>query len=109
MNSGYLQTIIRQGEGVSVEFKESRKKLNKDVFETVCAFLNRHGGHMFLGVDDDGEILGVSEESISNIVNSIVTQANNPEKISPPVYVAPEIVEISGRKIVYTYIPELRI
>lgn len=28
---------------MTVEFKQSHKKLNKDVFESVCAFLNRNG------------------------------------------------------------------
>lgn len=27
-----------------VEFKQSKSKLNKDVYESVCAFLNRNGG-----------------------------------------------------------------
>jgi hypothetical protein len=46
-----LSEIISGGEGLTVEFKQSRTKLNRDVFETVCAFLNRNGGHLFLGVE----------------------------------------------------------
>jgi len=57
--------IISKGEGIKVEFKESKNKLNKDVYDTVCAFLNRSGGEIFLGVKDNGEILGVGPESIS--------------------------------------------
>ena len=44
-----LTEIINSGESLTVEFKQSRSKLNRDVFETVCAFLNRNGGHLFLG------------------------------------------------------------
>ena len=36
--------LITSGEGLTVEFKESKNKLNRDVFETVCSFLNRQGG-----------------------------------------------------------------
>ena len=43
-----------------VEFKQSKTKLNRDVFESVCAFLNRNGGHLFLGVNDAGSIVEVS-------------------------------------------------
>ncbi|WP_427337977.1 AlbA family DNA-binding domain-containing protein [Caloranaerobacter sp. DY30410] len=38
--------ILQNGENINVEFKESKSKLNKDVFETVCAFLNRNGGEL---------------------------------------------------------------
>jgi ATP-dependent DNA helicase RecG len=34
-----ISDIISGGEGLTVEFKQSRSKLNRDVFETVCAFL----------------------------------------------------------------------
>ena len=33
-----LSGNIRPGEKINVEFKESRTNLNKDVFESVCAF-----------------------------------------------------------------------
>lgn len=44
-----LKKIISSGESITVEFKESKKKINKDVYDSVCAFLNRHGGIYFLG------------------------------------------------------------
>ncbi|WP_081428216.1 AlbA family DNA-binding domain-containing protein [Chlorobium phaeobacteroides] len=44
-----IQELIRQGEGISVEFKTCRNKINRDVYETVCAFLNRHGGTIVIG------------------------------------------------------------
>ena len=54
-----LLELIRGGENITVEFKKSRTEVTKDVYETVCAFSNRDGGHIFLGVKDNGEILGV--------------------------------------------------
>jgi ATP-dependent DNA helicase RecG len=41
--------LIREGEGLTLEFKECRNTLNRDVYESVCAFLNRHGGTLLLG------------------------------------------------------------
>ena len=55
-----LKKIIRSGESITVEFKESKNKLNKDVYDSVCAFLNRFGGKLFLGVNDSGEITGIN-------------------------------------------------
>lgn len=36
-----IRSLIAKGEGINIEFKESRSELNKDLFESVCAFLNR--------------------------------------------------------------------
>ena len=43
-----LQKIIEKGEGVTVQFKEAKKKLPVTLFESVCSMLNRNGGHFFL-------------------------------------------------------------
>ena len=60
-----LLNIINEGEGVTTEFKEASNKLPRNLFETVCAFLNRNGGNIFLGVSDNGEITGVNTEKIN--------------------------------------------
>ena len=49
-NERQLIKLIRKGEGINLEFKACRNQLNRDVYETVCAFLNRHGGTILLGV-----------------------------------------------------------
>jgi ATP-dependent DNA helicase RecG len=58
-----IKSIIKQGEGWNIEFKKTRDSLSRSLFETVCAFLNRKGGHILLGVKDNGAVEGVSEES----------------------------------------------
>jgi len=59
-----LLNIIKNGEGISTEFKETNNKLPKSLFETVCAFLNRFGGFIFLGIKDDGSIIGVDKDKL---------------------------------------------
>jgi predicted HTH transcriptional regulator len=49
-----LNSVIKQGEGINIEFKECKNKLSNEVFETVCAFLNRFGGELLLGVNKLG-------------------------------------------------------
>ncbi len=39
-----LHLLLAEREGINLEFKTCRNKINWDVYETVCAFLNRHGG-----------------------------------------------------------------
>ena len=106
MYSDQLQQIIQKGEGITVEFKTSKNKLNKNSFETICAFLNRQGGHLLLGVEDNGIVSGVEEEAVQMIVDSIVTNANNPQKLSPPYYLSPHVVKVNGRNVIVVYVPE---
>lgn len=62
-----LLNIIKKGEGIHTEFKLANNGLPKNLFETVCAFLNREGGYIFLGVDDDKKIVGIPKEKISKL------------------------------------------
>ena len=101
-----IKAIIRQGEGVRIEFKECNTTLNKDVYETVCAFLNRSGGELLLGVRDDGVITGIDPEYIHQIKNDFSTAVNNPQKISPSFYLSLDEAVIDGKTILYIYIPE---
>ena len=94
-----IKSIISSGESLSVEFKESKAKLNKDVYETVCAFSNRAGGDIFLGVKDDGMITGVDEEAIESIKKDFVTTINNSQKLSPPLYLNIQTIDIENKKI----------
>ncbi len=45
-----IEDIIDKGEGISVEFKKATHKLPDSLFETLCAFLNRNGGIVILGL-----------------------------------------------------------
>ncbi len=101
-----LKDILLKGESVEVEFKTSQFELNKDTFETICAFLNRMGGHLLLGVRNDGTAEGVMEGCVQDIVTNIVTNANNPQKLSPPFYLSTQVIEYEGKKVIYVYVPE---
>jgi ATP-dependent DNA helicase RecG len=106
MTSQQLQLIIQEGENTSVELKTSKDKLNKDVFESICAFLNRRGGHLILGVNDKKEIAGVSENAIQHILDTLAKNANNPQKLNPPYYLSPEVLTIEDKKVIVVYVPE---
>lgn len=101
-----LQTLIDQGEGVNVEFKTSSIALNKDAFDSICGFLNRSGGHLILGVQDDGTVNGVQADKVQGIIDGLVANANNPQKLSPPYYVSPEVLDMNGKKVIVVYVPE---
>lgn len=106
MNSQQLQHIIQQGESITVEFKTSKEKLNKDAFDSICAFLNRRGGYLILGVNDKKEVTGVDADAVQGILDTLAVNANNPQKLNPPYYLSPEVIEIEGKKVIVVYVPE---
>ncbi|MBB3066006.1 GmrSD restriction endonuclease domain-containing protein [Limibacillus halophilus] len=64
-----LEEMIAEGEGEELEFKSSlrwdfvegsvNKKLEDVVVKTIAAFANGQGGTLLIGVQDDGEVLGL--------------------------------------------------
>lgn len=102
-----IEKLITSGEKIDVEFKQSENKLNKDVYESVCSFNNRDGGHIILGVmDKTKEICGVNPEKIDKIKKDFTTAINNSNKINPPMYLVPEEFKIDGKVIIYIRVPE---
>jgi ATP-dependent DNA helicase RecG len=106
MTRDKLKKILQNGEGIEIEFKTSQFELNRDAFESICAFLNRKGGHLLLGVKNDGTVEGVIEGCVKDIVNNIVTNANNPQKLRPPFYLSTQVIDYEGKKVIYVYVPE---
>ena len=63
---------ISKGESQTIEFKETlswdtrtkkkEKWLEDVVIKTIFGFLNTHGGRLLIGISDDKEIIGISEE-----------------------------------------------
>ena len=101
-----IRRLIKTGEKIDVEFKESRVALNKDVFDTVCSFSNRNGGHIFLGVNDQKEIVGVKEDKVDKIIKDFTNSINSPQKLYPPLYLIPEVFDIDDKKVIYIRVPE---
>lgn len=107
MTINELRKLIETGEKIDIEFKKSQDKLNKDLYESVCSFNNRDGGHIFLGiVDKTKEICGVNPDKIDKMKKDFTTAVNNPNKINPPMYLLPEDYEIDGKRIIYIRVPE---
>ncbi len=100
-----IKELIQQGEGISVEFKRCSRKLPDSFFETVCAFLNRNGGTVLLGVSDDKKIEGVPTDIIEDICKSIANLSNNPQKLYPTFLLSPIIVDYEGVKLITVYVP----
>lgn len=107
MNINELKKIIESGEKINVEFKLSENDLTKDVYQSVCSFNNRNGGHIILGVvDQTKEIRGVNPQKTDKMLKDFTTSVNNANKINPPLYLTPQIFDINGKTVIYIWVPE---
>jgi len=68
MTPDKLKEILQKGESIEVEFKTSQFELNKNAFESICAFLNRKGGYLLLGVKNDGTVEGVIDDCVQYVI-----------------------------------------
>jgi ATP-dependent DNA helicase RecG len=97
--------LLAEGEGMTVEFKECVNGLNNSVWETVCSFSNRYGGHLILGIKDDGTPIGVNRNAAQSMKKNFINTLNNPQKVSPSLMLEFEEVELDGKLLLYVYVP----
>lgn len=101
-----VKTIIAKGEGLNIEFKSCQHEIGNSVYETVCSFLNHSGGYIFIGVNDDKEIIGVNERNLDLMKRNFVNVINDPSLFSPKSYVTPEDIKIDEKYIIYIKVEE---
>lgn len=71
-----LMDLVGKGETTRCEFKstlrinlhtgEKDKRIEHSCLKTIAAFLNSHGGHLIVGVNDQGETLGIEADKFPN-------------------------------------------
>jgi hypothetical protein len=71
-----IRKSIKSGENEKVEYKstlrtnlatgEKDPRIEKAVLKTLVAFLNTDGGTLLIGVADDGNVIGIDEDSFEN-------------------------------------------
>lgn len=109
MTEDKIRELLDEGEGFTVEYKECFNGLNDSVFETVASFSNRYGGYIIFGIaeDDDGKgiIHGVTRSAAPSMKNNFINTLNNPDKITPSLFLNLEEIEIDGNLVLWVYIP----
>jgi ATP-dependent DNA helicase RecG len=79
-----VKKLLRQGEGIRIEYKEAKNQLPGDTFDTICAFLNHDGGDLILGVSNNGDVIGANDDSVDKLKRDLVNQSNNTNKGNTP-------------------------
>ena len=104
MTKERIAGLLRNGEGLTIEFKLCSGNVEHDVFESICAFLNRFGGDVLLGVKNDGTVVGVKGDAVA-LRNNIMNVANDERAFDPVAYIAPEIIEYEGKTLITIRVP----
>ncbi len=101
-----LKNILNIGETVTTEFKRCGNGIENDVYESVCSFLNRFGGDVFMGVLDDGTVAGVPEKAALGMARNFIKVISDPNLFMPTVYLTPEIIKLeNGMIILHVHVP----
>ena len=90
----------RAGESEQMEFKATTGK-RREAAQTLCAMLNRHGGHVLFGVEDGGRVVGqqIGSDTLQDLHHEL-------GKIEPPVYPSVSKIEVRpDRSVVVVSIP----
>lgn len=90
MTQDELSKLIHGREKRTLEYKTAWSDVPSNLFETVCAFLNRDGGIIVLGAQDDGSLNGVNPASANQMCKNIANMSNNEQKLCPPFLLQPE-------------------
>ncbi len=101
-----VKELVATGEGPKVEFVTlTGGRLVDSLFNTVSAFSNCDGGHILIGVADDGTIDGVAPAASEGLRGRFANRVSNSQSVSPPLSLSLEEVDIDGKLVLSVYVP----
>lgn len=100
-----FEETLKSGESATVEFKRCGGNPEADTFETICSFANHTGGHLYLGVEDDGAVCGVSAASCKSIERNIANVTTNSRLFSPTILVETEHFVYHDKMVIHVWVP----
>jgi ATP-dependent DNA helicase RecG len=98
-----ILTILSQGEDSLNQFKKNITNADSLAAEIV-AFSNGKGGNLFIGVDDDGTVTGLSKEDIQRL-NQLVSNTAS-QSVIPAVNPTTMIATVHGLLILIVEVPK---
>ena len=113
MNDKTIKETLLKGERVTLECKQAKSEVPKDLWKTYSAFANTIGGLILLGVDENlkekdpskrFQIIGIEDvqKTLTDFWNTI-----NSDKVSENILTDKdvEVVGIDGKKIICIHVP----
>jgi ATP-dependent DNA helicase RecG len=91
-----VREMIARGEDTRTQFKENIYNTDQ-LAQEMISFSNSFGGTIIIGVTDDGEIKGLTDNDIRRLNQLIANTAS--ENVKPPIFPQTEIVTIDKRNL----------
>ena len=106
MNKDELLSLVHEGESLILEFKSDRGPLSDDeMLEAIICLANHRGGHLLVGVEDNGEITGLHKKHLTtpgSLAGFIASRT------VPPISVSVDFFDIFDKKIAVIQVPSAR-
>ena len=109
MEKAELIERLKGYEWKDIEFKEARRDVPKNAYETVSAFSNTEGGWLVFGVRDGVggfEIVGVL--NIDKVQNDFLSALRGGQKLNRVIAVDERLIEDDGKVLLVFHVPEAR-
>jgi ATP-dependent DNA helicase RecG len=106
MNKDELLKLVKDGESLLLEFKSDRGPLPDDeMLEVIVCLANHNGGHLLVGVEDNGEITGLHKkhQSAPGALAGFIAS-----RTVPPISVEVHFIDISDKKVAVIQVPSAR-
>jgi len=99
-----LEEALKRGEGQTIEFK--RGFMDAVLSREIAAFANTNAGNLFLGVDDNGTIVGLPDAAI-NERDSLLKKIRNitSQSIRPAVLPETTFLNHQGNWVLHIFVP----
>ena len=97
---GYIESLIEQGEHEHQDFKYQITDARK-IARSISAFANNSGGHLLIGVKDNGNIVGVSSDEEIYMIEQAAQMYCQPEQ-----QVHFKLFRVSGKNVLKVDIDE---
>ncbi len=93
-----LRLLVRRGESEQLEFKTKVNHPEKIIRE-IIAFANTKGGHLLVGVADNGELLGLKDAQEEHLILENAIQ----KYCAPKIPYKSEIIQLTDKKAIIIY------
>ena len=102
-----VQSLLAHGESLTVEFKRGRQKdiSDSDIVDAAVCLANGDGGHLLLGVEDDGTVTGLAPRHMGT-TNPALIQTMILNKTEPPLATSVTLVEVEGQSVAVIEVPK---
>ena len=97
-----LRELLAKGEDTYTQFKENINNADQ-LAQEMIAFSNSMGGTIVVGVTDNGEVNGLTDDDIRRLNQLISNSAN--ENVKPAIFPKTEVVIENNKKVLLVYIP----